>query len=268
MQSAKTRFVPPIRSGSDWHVLVACTLKLPQTVLSVGSGNTAKMAKRGAWRWAVIQTLAPSRPRAARDAAKVQKSESVDPVQARKLEKLKNTRTTGDTFKAVALEWYAKQAPQWSESHAGRMLRQLERDLFPWMGERPIVEIHAMELLAVLQKVEGRGALETADRALMLARQIWNYWLPTTDMQQRNITEGLKARLTPYSGKSFAAIVEPLRMGDLLRAIKTYKGGPIVRTALQLAPMLYQRPGNLRDLEKSKHGTALEPVRARCWWMS
>jgi integrase len=128
-------------------------------------------------------------------------------------------------------------------------LRQLERDLFPWIGERPIAEIHAMELLAALQKVEERGALETADRALMLARQVWEYWLPTADVQQRNITEGLKARLTPYRGKSFAAIVEPLRMGELLRAIKSYKGGPIVRTALQLAPMLYQRPGNLREME-------------------
>jgi integrase len=190
-----------------------------------------------------------SEARKARDAAKLKKSEGVDPVQARKLEKLKNTRSTGDTFKAIALEWYAKQAPQWSESHAGRMLRQLERDLFPWIGERPIAEIHAMELLAALHKVEERGALETADRALMLARQVWDYWLPTADVQQRNITEGLKARLTPYRGKSFAAIVEPLRMGELLRAIKSYKGGPIVRTALQLAPMLYQRPGNLREME-------------------
>ena len=187
--------------------------------------------------------------RKARDAAKLQKSEGRDPVQTRKVEKLKATRTTGDTFKALALEWYAKQAPQWSESHAGRMLRQLERDLFPWIGERPIAEIHAMELLAALHKVEERGALETADRALMLARQVWDYWLPTADVQQRNITEGLKARLTPYRGKSFAAIVEPVRMGDLLRAIKGYKGGPIVRTALQLAPMLYQRPGNLREME-------------------
>jgi integrase len=193
--------------------------------------------------------VGPKQARAGRDAAKAQKSDGVDPVQARKLDKLKNTRSTGDTFKAIALEWYAKQAPQWSESHAGRMLRQLERDLFPWIGERPIAEIHAMELLAALHKVEERGALETADRALMLARQVWDYWLPTADVQQRNITEGLKARLTPYRGKSFAAIVEPARMGELLRAIKSYKGGPIVRTALQLAPMLYQRPGNLRDME-------------------
>ena len=187
--------------------------------------------------------------RKAREAAKTQKSDGVDPVQARKIEKLKATRAAGDTFKVIALEWYAKQAPQWSESHAGRMLRQLERDLFPWIGDRPIVDIHALELLAALQKVEERGAHETADRALMLARQVWEYWLPTAGVQQRNITEGLKARLTPYRGKNFAAILDPLRMGGLMRAIKGYRGGPIVRTALQLTPLLYQRPGNLRMME-------------------
>jgi integrase len=187
--------------------------------------------------------------RLARDAAKLQKSEGRDPVQVRKVEKLKATRTSGDTFKAVALEWYAKQAPQWSESHAGRMLRQLERDLFPWIGDRAMTDIHAMELLAALQKVEERGALETADRALMLARQVWDYWLPTATVRQRNITEGLKGRLTPYRGKNFAAILDPVRMGGLMRAIKGYKGGPIVRTALQLTPYLYQRPGNLRMME-------------------
>jgi integrase len=187
--------------------------------------------------------------RLARDAAKLQKSEGTDPVQARKLNKLKASRNSGDTFKAISLEWFGKQASQWSESHASRMLRQLERDLFPWIGERPIEQIHAMELLAALHKVEERGALETADRALMLARQVWEYWLPTAGVEQRNITEGLKARLTPYRSKSFAAIVEPKRFGDLMRAIQSYKGGPIVRTALQLAPLLYQRPANLRMME-------------------
>lgn len=187
--------------------------------------------------------------RKARDAVKLQKSQGADPVMVRKVEKLKASRTDGDTFKTVALEWYAKQAPHWSAGHAERSLRQLERDLFPWIGHRPMPEIHAMELLAALQKVEERGAVETADRVLMLARQVWEYWLPTTGSTQRNITEGLKARLTPYRGKSFAAIVEPGRFGELLRAMKAYKGGPIVRTALQLAPLLYQRPGNLSMME-------------------
>jgi integrase len=190
--------------------------------------------------------------RKARDLAKIQKSEGRDPVQVRKVEKLKATRTCGDTFKAVALEWYGKQAPEWSDTHAKRMLQQLERDLFPWIGERPIGEIHAMELLAALHKVEERGAHETAYRALMLARQVWDYWLPTAQVQQRNITEGLVTRLTPYRKKTFPAIVEPKRFGELLRAIRASSSGPIVKTALQLAPILFQRPGNLRMMEWSE----------------
>ena len=187
--------------------------------------------------------------RKARDAVKKQKTDGADPVQARKIEKLKASNPDGDTFKVIALEWFGKQAPQWSTSHAERSKRQLERDLFPWIGNRPMKDIDAMELLAALQKIEERGAVETADRVLMLARQVWEYWLPTTGNTKRNITEGLKARLMPYRGKSFAAITEPVRLGELLRAIKAYKGGPIVRTALRIAPMLYQRPGNLRDME-------------------
>ena len=135
--------------------------------------------------------------RMARSAAKAKKADGVNPVQARKLEKLKNTRISGDTFKAIALEWYAKQVPQWSDHHAKRVKAQLEKDLFPWIGERPIASIHALELLEALKRIEARGALETADRTLTVAKQVWDYWLPTADVQQRNITEGLKARLTP-----------------------------------------------------------------------
>lgn len=205
--------------------------------------------KEGRMALGTYPAMGLSDARKARDAAKLHKSEGRNPVEVRKVQKLRALRPEGDTFKAVALEWYDKQVPQWSPSHADRSLRQLERDLFPWIGARSIADIHAMELLAALQKVEERGAIETADRVLMLARQIWDYWLPTTNVQQRNITEGLKSRLTPYRGKTFAAIVAPARFGDLLRAIAVYKGGAIVRTALQLAPMLYQRPGNLREME-------------------
>lgn len=116
--------------------------------------------------------------------------------------------------------------------------------MFPHQG------VHEpLELLAVLQKIEGRGALETADRALMLVRQVYEYWLPTAGTAHRNITEGLQKRLTPYRGKNFPAIVEPKRFGELLRGMYAYKGGPVVRTALLLAPVLYQRPGNLRMME-------------------
>ena len=183
--------------------------------------------------------------RKARDAAKLQKAAGLDPVQARKVEKLKATNPAGDTFQAVALEWHAKQAPQWSEGHAERALRQLERDLFPWIGPRRLSEIEPVELLATLRKIEERGAIETADRGLMLCRQVWRYGVATGRVS-RDITADLKGALTPYRGRHFAAIIEPVKLGELLRAIQAYRGGPIVRAALQLAPLLFQRPGELR----------------------
>ncbi len=186
--------------------------------------------------------------RRARDAAKLQKASGVDPVQARKVEKLKAINPAGDTFKVVALEWYAKQEPQWSQAHAVRAKRQFERDLFPWLGERRMADITPMELLATLRKTEERGAIETADRGLMLARQVWRYAV-ATGRAERDIAADLKGALTPYRGKHFAAITDPVKLGALLRAIKAYKGGTIVRAALQLAPMLFQRPGELRAAE-------------------
>lgn len=183
--------------------------------------------------------------RKARDAAKLQKAQGVDPVQARKVERLKAINPTGDTFKAVALEWYGKQAPQWSAIHADRSKRQLERDLFPWLGERRMQEIQPVELLATLRKVEERGAIETADRGLMLCRQVWRYGVATGRVG-RDITADLKGALTPYRGRHFAAITDPVKLGELLRAIQAYRGGPVVRAALQLAPLLFQRPGELR----------------------
>ena len=183
--------------------------------------------------------------RRARDAAKLQKSEGTDPIQARKVEKLKAVNPAGDTFKVVALEWFDKQEPQWSEAHAVRAKRQFERDLFPWLGERRLAEIEPVELLATLRKVEERGAVETADRGLMLCRQVWRYGVATGRVS-RDITADLKGALSPYRGKHFAAITDPAKVGELMRAIKAYRGGPVVRAALQLAPILFQRPGELR----------------------
>ncbi len=183
--------------------------------------------------------------RNARDKVRGQKADGLDPVQTRKLEKLKATNPQGDTFKIVALEWYAKKSTEWSPAHAERSLRQLERDLFPWLGERPVAAMEPPELLATLRKVEERGAVETADRELMLCRQIWRY-ASATGRVSRDITDGIKEALTPYRGTHFGAITDPQKLGILLRAIDAYKGGPIVRAALKLAPILFPRPGEFR----------------------
>jgi hypothetical protein len=114
--------------------------------------------------------------RAARDSAKKLKSEGIDPLTARKVDKLKASASDGVTFEATAREWFSKQAPNWSESHASRALRQFERDLFPFIGVRNLPNIKPMELLATLRKIEERGAIETADRALMLGLRAVVHW--------------------------------------------------------------------------------------------
>lgn len=184
--------------------------------------------------------------------AKALKHKGVDPIQAKQVNKLKAIRQADDTFEAIALEWYSKQTSNWSEVHAKTVKRRMERDLFPWIGKKPMAQIHAMELLAALQKIEARQAIETAHRVLDVAKQVWQYWLPTTDIEHRDITIGLKARLQPYRSKNYPAILNPKRVGEMMKAIKHYKGGPIVRAALQLTPLVYQRPGNMRMMEWSE----------------
>ena len=181
--------------------------------------------------------------------AKALKHKGTDPIHAKQVGKLLAARQADDTFEAIAREWHSKQINNWSEVHAKTVMRRMERDLFPWIGKRPMAQLHAMELLAALQKIEDRQAVETAHRVLDISRQVWEYWLPTAEVEQRNITEGLKARLQPYRGKNFAAILDPKRVGEMMRSIKHYKGGMVVRVALQLSPILYQRPGNLRMME-------------------
>ena len=183
--------------------------------------------------------------RLARDAVKLQKSDGQNPVQARKIEKLKSVTPAGDTFKATALEWYEMKLDGWSSHYAIREKRNLEKDLFPYFATRHIGDIEAIELLAAIRQVEERGALDVAHRVLTTAGQVWRYAVATA-RAKRDISADIRGALKPHRGKHFAAITEPVALGGLIRAIRGYQGGPIVRAALQLAPMLFQRPGELR----------------------
>jgi integrase len=183
--------------------------------------------------------------RAARDEAKAQKADGRDPVQARKIAKLKESALGADTFKETALEWFEKHKTRWSEHYAIREKRNLEKDLFPYFAARRIGEIEPIELLAAIRRVEERGALDVAHRVLTTARAVWRYAVATA-RAPRDITGDIAGALTPHHGKHFAAITKPGELGALIRVIRSYQGGPVVRAALQLAPMLFQRPGELR----------------------
>jgi integrase len=190
-------------------------------------------------------TVSLAAARKARDAARLQKGEGVDPAQARKIAKLKAVVSDVDTFKATALEWYAMKLDGWSSHYAIREKRNLEKDLFPYFATRHIGDIEAIELLAAIRQVEERGALDVAHRVLTTAGQVWRYAVATA-RAKRDISADIRGALKPHRGKHFAAITEPVALGGLIRAIRGYQGGPIVRAALQLAPMLFQRPGELR----------------------
>lgn len=183
--------------------------------------------------------------RLARDAAKQDRAAGVNLVHARKVAKLKASVGEADTFKAVALEWFGKHESRWSTHYAIREKRNLEKDLFPYFAERRIGDIQPVELLAALRRVEERGALDVASRVLMTGRAVWRYAVASA-RASRDITADLKGALTPHKKRHFAAITDPKKLGELIRVIRGYQGGAIVRAALQLAPMLFQRPNELR----------------------
>jgi integrase len=148
----------------------------------------------------------------------------------------------------LALEWHCKFKPGWTEKHAGRMLARLERDVFPWLGSRPVNEINAPELLAVVRRIEKRGALDVAHRVLGYCGQIFRYAI-ATGRGERDISADLRGALPPVRSKHHASITDVKAVGALLRAIDGYEGHFITRCALRLAPLVFVRPGELRAAE-------------------
>lgn len=185
--------------------------------------------------------------REARDGAKLQKSEGHDPVQARKVAKLKAAAMGANRFAEVARDWYGNHLANWSAGHAIREKRNIDKDLIPYFGARRIAEIEPIELLAALRKVEERGASSIPSRVLITAHGIWRFAVATA-RAPRDITPDLKGALKPHTKTHFAAITDPVELGALLRVIRGYQGGPIVRAALQLTPILFQRPNELRGM--------------------
>lgn len=185
--------------------------------------------------------------RLARDAAKLDKASGTDPIQARHVQRLKAATPAENTFKAAALEWLEQSKAGWSDTHYVREKRNLEKDLIPFIGARIMRDIEPVELLAVVRRVEERGALSVADRVLLTAHSVWLYAV-ATGRADRDITRDIRAALKPHIKKNYAAITEPVELAELLRASDAYKGGPIVRAALKMAPILFQRPGNLRTM--------------------
>lgn len=188
--------------------------------------------------------------RVKREEAKAQIAKGIDPSAVKRAMKEAET-VQEETFEVVAREWYAKFSSTWSESHAFINMSRMKRDLFPWLGSRPIAEIKAPELLKVLRRVESRGALESARRIRIIAGQIFRYAV-ATGRAERDCAADLKGALPPSGEKHHAAITDPKEVEPLLGAIDDYRGHFIVKCALRLAPLVFVRPGELRHAEWSE----------------
>lgn len=182
--------------------------------------------------------------RAKRDEARKQLAAGIDPSAARKAAKA----AEADTLEVVAREWYAKHAPRWGLGHADNTIRCLERDVFPWLGTRPVGNVTAPDLLEVLRRIEARGAIETEHRVLQNCRRVFRYAI-ATGRAQHDPAADLRGALPPAAQTHHAAITNPLAIGALLRAIDGYRGDLATRCALKLAPLTFVRPGELRAAE-------------------
>ena len=180
-----------------------------------------------------------------RDEARKLLARDIDPSAYRKAQKQAKRQWARDSFEAVAREWLAKHSPNWTTRHADRVLGQLERDVFPWIGAEPIAALKAPELLAVVRRIEERGALRMAHSTLQICGRVFRYAV-ATGRADRDVSWDLRGALPPAKTKHLAAITDPKDVGPLLRVLDGYPGTLPVRCALRLAPLVFVRPGELR----------------------
>lgn len=191
-------------------------------------------------------TLAHARRK--RDEARALLADDIDPGQAKKEKKRLARLNAATTFEAVALEWFERQALGWAVSHSEKIMGRLKKDLFPWLGFRPIADITPPEVLEVLRRAESRGAHDTAHRLHQNCGQIFRYAV-ATGRATRDVSADLRGALRPNRHTHFASITDPVKVGEMLRAFDGFSGTLVVRAALQLAPLLFVRPGELRQAE-------------------
>jgi len=184
-----------------------------------------------------------------REAASGRLAAGIDPSQHKRQHRLE--QQTATTFQQVATEWFEKHQPSWSASHGDRIIRRLERDVFPWVGQRAVNEIEAPEILSVLRRIEKRGAVETAHRAKQNCGQVFRYAV-ATGRAKRDPTTDLNGALPPPRLRHYPTLTEPQAIAELLRSIDGYQGSLITRQALRLAPLVFVRPGELRHAEWSE----------------
>ncbi|MCO5335845.1 tyrosine-type recombinase/integrase [Delftia tsuruhatensis] len=191
-------------------------------------------------------TLAQARKR--REEARAQLAAGIDPGVIKQAQKVIKASAAGNTFEAIAREFHETKRSAWSDSYSEKWLRNMVKDLFPHIGRMPLPDVTPPILLGVLRKVEKRGANETAHTLRQIAGQVFRYGIQTGRCEANPVPD-LHGALEPVVVKHMAAVLEPQKAGELLRAVEGYQGQPTTKAALQLSALLFQRPGNIRAME-------------------
>ena len=191
-------------------------------------------------------TLAEARE--ARDKAKKLLAQGLDPNEIKKDKLRQDKKEAANTFESVAVEWYEKHKVKWVKKTADRTMSMLKRYIFPFIGSIAMTKLKPAELLNAIQKIESRGNIETAHRALQICGQISRFAI-ATDRASMDLSSGRKGALTSLKVKHHPSITDPDKVGQLLLDIDNYEGAYLTQQALQLAPLVFVRPGELRHAE-------------------
>lgn len=186
-----------------------------------------------------------------REDARANVAKGIDPSELRKAAKAAQAEICANSFEIVAREWISKQSGNWSPANTEIVTRLLTVNVFPWIGKIPIIEVKAPELLSVLRRMEDRGILDSAHRTRAICGQIFRYAI-ATGRADHDVAADLRGALTPPKKKHLASITDPKEVAALLRAIDNLTGTFIVKCAMRLAPLVFVRPGELRQAEWSE----------------
>lgn len=193
-------------------------------------------------------TLADARRK--RDDAKRLLADGIDPNQQRKEQKQASKIDSVNTFKNIALEWYEGRKDRWSVGYRDDMMDAFEKDVFPYIGNRPIAEIKPMELLEVLSIMEKRGATEKLKKVRQRCGEVWKYAI-ITGRAEYNPAPDLASAFVPHKREHYAHL-SVSELPEFLSSIDKYMGSQIVRVALRVLILTGVRPGELRKAEWSE----------------
>jgi len=196
----------------------------------------------------VYPEVSLAQARKKREQARELLASGADPSSAKREERHARVLAAGNTFEVIARQWLAKEAPSRAEATTKKVTGWLENNVFPYIGGIPIVELKPRDILQVVQRMEKRGAVDSAHRVKQVVSQVFRFGV-ALDVVERDITADLRGALAAPVKSHHAAIINPEGVAVLMRSIHGYHGHAAAVAALKLAPLLFVRPGELRAAE-------------------